>query len=355
MKGYMIITQNNIRSSAFKLAIWIITTLSVLHSPVVNALAFTLPSNGDNVVGDVQETIVEPGDDLHSIARRYDVGYYELVEANPTVDPDNVKSWITLTVPTRFILPDTAHTGIVVSLVELRLYYYPPEQPNLVITYPIGIGRQGWQTPVGETKVIGKKQNPTWVVPPSIMEDSIKNGTPLPSSQVPPGPDNPLGAYALRLALPSYLIHGTNHPEAIGTRSTAGCIRVYPEDIQKLFERVSVGTVVHLVDSPYKVGWSDGKLYLEAHLPLQEQQEKLNKDSTILNNYVTQEAKKHKIQVDWSKVREVAKTDDGIPHEIGDLMTAISEQEQKPDVVTAEGMNAVTTQQPNLPPVVEIK
>ena len=87
---------------------------------------------------------------------------------------------------------------------------------------------------------------------------------------VPPGPDNPLGAFALRLGLPGYLIHGTNKPYGVGMRVTHGCVRLLPEDIEELFGRVGVGTPVQILNQPVKTGWHDNVLYVEVHPPLDE-------------------------------------------------------------------------------------
>lgn len=294
--------------------------IGTFFSSTTFALTFTLPEKGNSVIGHVQKITTEPGDDFDSIARRYDVGYCGLVEANPNVDPANVPPGITITVPTRFILPNVPREGVVVNLAELRLYYFPKNQ-NEVWTYPIGIGRQGWLTPICTTSIFSKKEKPTWVVPKSIQIDRAAQGVELPD-RVLPGPDNPLGNYALRLGLQTYLIHGTNEPKGVGRRSSAGCVRMYPEDIESLFKSVEKGIPVRIINDAYKVGWSDRKLYLEAHLPLQEQQAGFDNDLTEVVQMILTTAHRNKEIIDWNKVERICDMQSGIPRsvslEVGD-------------------------------------
>ena len=208
--------------------------------------------DGSYIVGEARVHEARYEDTFIKLAREHDLGYTELVHANPGVDP-----W----------LPGE---GIVINLPELRLYYFPEDKPGRVITHPISIGRMDWGTPLGLTHVQSKAQNPTWYPPESIREEHALDNRPLPRV-VPPGPDNPLGKHALRLALPGYLIHGTNKPAGLGMRVTHGCIRMFPEDIEALFASVPIGTPVRIVNQPYKIGWTDGGFYLEAHRPLDEE------------------------------------------------------------------------------------
>jgi lipoprotein-anchoring transpeptidase ErfK/SrfK len=166
--------------------------------------------------------------------------------------------------PTQHILPDTPREGLVLNLPEMRLYYYPKPstgKPRTVVTFPVSIGRMDWATPLGLTRVTAKVINPVWYPPASIRAEHEQEGQALPP-EVAAGPDNPLGQYALQLGRPGYLIHGTDRPYGIGMRATHGCIRLYPEDIQRLFEEVPVGTPVRIVNQPYKAGWYRGVLYL---------------------------------------------------------------------------------------------
>ena len=178
-------------------------------------------------------------DTLSDIARRFNLGYDEVVNANPGVDPVAARAPARrIVLPTQFVLPDAPHEGIVVNLAALRLYYFPKaakSEPRQVITYPIGIGMVGWATPTGTTKIVSKRKDPFWTPPASVRKEHAAEGDILPA-RVPPGPDNPLGAFAMNLGWPSYLMHGTNKPAGVGMRASHGCIRLYPEDIATLFQ-----------------------------------------------------------------------------------------------------------------------
>ena len=233
---------------------------------------FPLPPAGTDVVGDVWAVVARHEDTLPDLARRFDLGYDEIAAANPGVDVWLPGRGTKVLLPTEFVLPDAPREGLVLNLASMRLFYYPatgPEETPTVVTHPVGIGREGWATPQGKTKVVSKKAHPSWTVPASILAEHAANGDPLPGV-VPPGPDNPLGDYAMRLGIPGYLIHGTNKPHGVGMRVSHGCIRLYPEDIERLFPEVPVGTPVRIVNQPYLAGWNNGVLYLEAHPPLEE-------------------------------------------------------------------------------------
>jgi lipoprotein-anchoring transpeptidase ErfK/SrfK len=213
-----------------------------------------------DVVGTVALHAVDHGESLIEIARLYDLGYGEITAANPGIDPFVPQERSVVIVPTRWIVPRAATPGIiVVNLSEMRLYL-ARRPPAVLFTFPVGIGDEGTDTPLGTFHVIAKVAAPTWTPPDSIREEDPA----LPAS-VPPGPDNPLGTHALRLSRPTILIHGTNRPWGIGRRVSHGCIRLYPEDIPRLFEIVPVGTPVVIVREPIKVGVKDGRLYVEAH------------------------------------------------------------------------------------------
>ncbi|MBH98074.1 MAG: hypothetical protein CMM56_06425 [Rhodospirillaceae bacterium] len=223
-----------------------------------------------DVIGKPQIITAAYEDTFIKLARKYNLGYEELIQANPSVDPWLPGEGTEIVLPTQFILPKAERQGIVINLPELRLYYYPDGESGRVITHPISIGRMEWGTPLGRSEIISKAVNPTWYPPESIREEHAADNRPLPKV-VPPGPDNPLGKHALRLSLPGYLIHGTNKPSGLGMRVTHGCIRMFPEDIEALFENVPIGTPVRIVNEPYKLGWTDNGFYLEAHPPLDEQ------------------------------------------------------------------------------------
>jgi L,D-transpeptidase ErfK/SrfK len=219
----------------------------------------------DDVVGTVQVTHSSAEDTLSDIARRFNLGYEELVRANPNVDPWLPGEGREILLPTQFVLPDAPREGLVINLPTLRVFYYPKHaagEPQTVITHPIGIGKVGWSTPVGVTKVASKKKDPVWTPPASVRKEHKENGEILPA-RVPAGPDNPLGAYAMTLGWPSYLIHGTNKPYGVGMRSSHGCMRFYPEDIALLFDEIPLGTQVRVVNQPFLYGWHENSLYVQ--------------------------------------------------------------------------------------------
>ena len=233
---------------------------------------FILPPPDVDLVGEVRVAYADQDDTLPDIARRYGVGYDEIVKVNPGVDRWVPGEKTPIVLPTRYILPHAPREGIVLNLSEMRLYYYPKptagEKP-VVMTFPVSIGRMDWKSPLGKTAVVKKQEDPPWHPPESIKAEHAAEGDPLPDV-VPGGPDNPLGRYALRLGIPGYLIHGTNKPFGIGMRVTHGCVRMYPEDIERMFTMVPLGTPVYLVDQPVKVGWLADTLFLQAYAPLDE-------------------------------------------------------------------------------------
>jgi L,D-transpeptidase ErfK/SrfK len=192
----------------------------------------------------------------------------------------------------------------------MRLFFFPGKSRDEVITYPVGIGKEGRSTPTGDMLVERKTAKPTWYVPESIRRDHEKKGDPLPAV-VSPGPDNPLGEYAMYLSRPSYLIHGTNKPYAIGLRASNGCLRLYPEDIDPLFQATPVKTPVRIVNQPYLLGWLGDQLYLEAHAP----HEELNAKALKKDLYAKLKGieKKRRRALDWHKIESVVAEARGIP------------------------------------------
>ena len=244
-----------------------------LVSQQAAAVEYVLPAANSRLIGENQEYVV-PADNrpLEQIAADFQLGLTNIMEANPGVDPYLPTPGSKLVIPHQLILPNAPREGIVINVAEMRLYYYPKagaDGERVVYTYPVSIGRMDWKTPLGVTKVTSKEVDPPWRPPASIKAEHAAQGDILPDV-VPGGPDNPLGRHALRLGIPSYLIHGTNRPNGIGMRVTHGCVRMYPEDIQRLFETVSVGAPVLIVDQPIKAGWSKSELYLSVNLPFEE-------------------------------------------------------------------------------------
>jgi L,D-transpeptidase ErfK/SrfK len=235
------------------------------------ALTLILPPADVDVIGQVRYVEAHRDQTLLDIAREHDIGQNEILLANPDIDRWLPASGTVVTLPMRHILPAVERQGLVLNLPEMRLYYFPPaargETPR-VITHPVSIGRMDWETPLGQTKIVAKQKDPSWTPPQSLKDEALADGNVLPDV-VPAGPDNPLGRYAMRLGVPGYLIHSTNKPWGVGMRVTHGCVRMYPEDIERLFDEVPVGTSVQIVNQPVKLGWLADTLYLEIH-PLME-------------------------------------------------------------------------------------
>lgn len=249
------------------------TTLFII--PFVNSYSSTyvLPSTGD-IIGEVQFAASHIGESIDEVGRRFDVGYYEMVRANPAVDPiHSLPTNTRLIIPSQFILPDVPRKGIVINLAEYRLYYFP-EDENVVFTYPVGIGKKGWNTPLGSTRISSKVTNPVWIPTANVRAAAEEIGAPLPEV-FPAGADNPLGKHALRLGWPTILIHGTNRADGVGARVSAGCIRMLPGDIDDLYQLVSTGTPVRVINQPVKLGMQDGVRFIQMH-PLLNDQQKLS-------------------------------------------------------------------------------
>ena len=242
-----------------------------LQAPI-SANHFVLEYDEQSVVGEPQVVFTNGSDTLSDLARTYGLGFDELIAANPGVDPWLPGDNTPVLLPTQFVLPDVPRRGIVLNIASKRLFYFPdmPEGANQIVkTYPIGIGRVGWETPLGTTAVVAKARDPHWFVPASVRREHAELGDPLPAV-VPPGPENPLGHRVLKLEMPGYLIHGTNQPYGVGMRVSHGCVRLYPENIELLYELVEIGEPVAIVNEPYLLGARDGQLYFEAHEPLED-------------------------------------------------------------------------------------
>lgn len=264
----------------------------------------------DSIVGRLATVSLHDGDTLLDIARHYGVGYEHIVAANPGVDIWVPQQGVRAILPTQFTLPNAKRAGVVINIATMRLFYFKSgKQPGLS-TWPIGIGREGRSTPLGAMAIARKMQHPTWYPTETIRRTHAEQGDPLPSV-VPPGPDNPLGDFALYLSKPSYLIHGTNKPFSIGLRASNGCIRLYPEDIAQAFKQIPANTPVNIVNQPYLLGWLDGVLYLEAHEPFEE----VDADVEVKNlkGEIQRLTKDSQHKIDWPKVDETLKKKRGIP------------------------------------------
>jgi L,D-transpeptidase ErfK/SrfK len=283
------------------------------------ALAATYQLAEGDLVGELGEVTARRDDTLLDLARRHGLGYEEMVRANPGVDPWLPGEGTVVRLPLRRVLPDAPREGIVVNLPEHRLYYYPPAkagEPRVVVTYPVAIGKMDWSTPLGSTKVVQKVKDPNWYPPDSVRREHAKKGDILPAV-VPAGPDNPLGAYMLRLAIPggAYLIHGTNRPAGVGMQATHGCMRLYPEHIEALFGMVPVGTPVRIVNQPQKVGWSADRLYVEVHRPLENTESAVvEPDRTALARLVANAVRvRAAAPVAWARAEHAFELAEGVP------------------------------------------
>lgn len=233
---------------------------------------FVLESAGQSVVGEPEVVFSTEADTLSDLARTYGLGYDEIIAANPDVNPWLPGEGTPILLPTQYVLPDADYRGVILNIATKRLFYFPAVaegEQQQVLTYPIGIGRVGWETPLGSTTVVSKAKDPHWWVPASVRREHAEMGNPLPSV-VPPGPDNPLGHRVLKLDMPGYLIHGTNAPYGVGMRVSHGCVRLYPENIEVLFDLVAIGEDVVIINEPYQFGQRDGMLFFEAHEPLED-------------------------------------------------------------------------------------
>lgn len=289
------------------------------------AITYPLP-HGSDVVGAPATDTARDEDTLMDIARVHNVGYQEIRLANPGVDVWIPGEGTPVAIPIRFVLPDAPREGIVINLAERRLYYYPPadeggdgDDAAQVVTHPIGIGRLDRQTPTATTSVTHKLDDPAWYPTPDVRADYASRGEKLPAV-IPPGPDNPLGEHALILALDGYLIHGTNHPDGIGMRVSQGCIRLYPEDIETLIQQVSIGTPVHIVDQPVKVGIHGDRLYVEVHPLFSEEEESDLPDMGELVRQIDRlmQVRGYQVKggVDWERVDVAFGRADGIPVDV---------------------------------------
>ncbi len=322
-----------------------IRTLSLLLLPVfcspAMAAKYTLQNRQDSVIGEVLTVQTQMRDTLLDIARRNGLGYHDIKLLNPDLDtwlPGEDKE---VKLPLKFILPKAERRGIVLNIPEMRLYFFPGKDNRgveEVFTYPLGVGRQGWSTPYVKTRIIEKKKNPKWYPPESIRQEHEEAGDPLPKI-VEPGPDNPLGDHALRLGLPEYLIHGTNKPFGIGMRVSHGCIRLYPEDIAELYDKVPLGTHVEIINQPYKIGELDGVLYLEAHPFLDEDAGHYDNNLTPVVKLIVEATGEQNFEIDWDLVRDVARNPAGVPVAIGirKIESVIAAAEPEAEATPAPG------------------
>jgi L,D-transpeptidase ErfK/SrfK len=293
--------------------------LIALVATAAQADTFPLPPADVDVVGQVQHITAHRDETLLDLARDFDLGQQEILLANPEVDRWLPKENSVVVLPRRFIIPKVERRGLILNLPEMRLYYFPDpkltESP-VMITHPVSVGRMDWETPLGITRIVSKQKDPSWTPPQSLKEEALADGEVLPDV-VPAGPDNPLGRYAMRLGLPGYLIHSTNKPYGVGMRVTHGCVRMYPEDIEKLFDKIPTGTPVQIVNQPVKVGWLAGALFLEIHPVMDEDREKYSDFMQMVLNVIAdaiaESGTHHQVALNGRAIRTAIGEQHGMP------------------------------------------
>ncbi len=258
----------------------------------------------DTLVGANFYQLIQPGDTLIELARQHGIGYGTLINANPSIDPWQPPVDSEILIPRAAIVPYQAQPGITINLAEQRLYLIREGRHQaLTSVYPIGIGREGRDTPIGNNRVVTMIANPSWTAPPSWRAEHPQ----LPAV-IPPGPDNPLGDYWIGLSQKHIGLHGTNRPFGIGRQVSSGCIRLYPEHIQLLFERVHIGMAVTIIDQPIKLGHKEGQLYLEAH------PDPANRVEAPIEEILRQrDLIAPKADIDWQQVRLILQQRTGVP------------------------------------------
>lgn len=299
------------RNQKYFFLVFLLLLISIGHNPIEIEANVYLYQENNTVIGSIQTYKTEgQNESLVEIARDFNLGYNEIVLANPDVDPLISEPGKILAIPTMWILPDIPKDKlrniIVVNLSELRLYYFYKLGKNILIgTFPIGIGEDKKNTPLGVFKIIEKLTKPYWYPPNEIRKERK-----LPA-RIPPGADNPLGEYALRLSISSYLIHGTNRPFSIGRRFSNGCIRLYPEDIFTLFKDIPLKTKVLIVNQPVKLGVKNKEIYIEIHA------ENNKNDSLYFDNTIKLLKKMNLFkEVSITELKRAIEEKTGIPTEI---------------------------------------
>lgn len=308
--------------------------VSFLIGSQAYATTYSLPADsGDTVITQYPDSLpltrAEQDETLLDVALRFSLGQMEIVRLNQKLDRWMVKKGEIVRLANRRILPDSPHNGITLNLSEYRLYYYPASQPGTVMSFAHGIGRQDWKTPLGQTKVSKKVKDPSWYPPESIRQEHAANGDPLPKV-VPPGPHNPLGAHALHLALPGeYRIHGTDIDKiyGIGMQITHGCVRMYPDDIETLYNMIEVGTPVYIVKQPIKVGWLDNTLYIEAHPDLEDEDMSRDQRYAVALALIKKATNEEMPDFDQKALNQALQTLDGEPVAIYERLPPIEDEE----------------------------
>jgi L,D-transpeptidase ErfK/SrfK len=284
-----------------------------------------------NYIGETIEYRAKYEDTFVHVARDHGLGFVEMRAANPGIDPWLPGAGTKLILPKRHILPDAPRKGVVINLPEMRFYSFL--KPGIIESFPIAVGREGLDTPLGTTTVVRKVEGPIWRPTPRMLKEK-----PELEPVVMPGPDNPMGTHALYLGWPQYAIHGTDKPFGIGRRASSGCIRMYPEDIIQVYEMVPVGTQVTVVNQPIRLAWIDDRLYLEADPEIEQaisMEEMGHVESPKLTEAdmmrILKAAGEWRDKLRWPAIRTAVRERRGYPVEIARRSGARAEEPKKSD------------------------
>lgn len=327
----------------------LLVSLSLWSSvPLAQANEYPLRDDGGGLFGEVKRIQTRYEDTLIQLARQHSLGYEELLRVNKGVDPWLPGAGTEILIPGQRLLPPGVREGIVVNLPEHRLFYFPkPEKgkPPVVLTFPVSVGKMDWNTPLGVTKVVRKQKDPPWYPPESVRKEHIKRGDPPLPAVVPAGPDNPLGTRSMRLDIPggAYLIHGTNNPDAVGMAITHGCLRMYPEDIERLFDLTPVGTRVTLINEPVKISRFGGEVWLEVHPPVDEKGQVLTVDIEVFETRLNELLGEAEVIIDWEMALRALREATGMPVLVG--LELVPEGAAEPEV-PATAAASVPAQRP---------
>lgn len=292
----------------------------IFNTPVVFATAYPKPLEDEVIIGEAFYTKIAANDTLVDIATKYDIGFNALESANAHLNFNKgLLVGTPIQIPTQHLLPQQTREGIVINLPEMRMYYFPKNSDE-IFTYPIGIGKIGKTIPIVKAKITGKKRNPIWIPTQGIRDFNLQQGIVLPKVMK-PGPDNPLGHYGIYLSIPTYLIHSSPFKESIGQRASFGCIRMFESDIKTFFPTIETNTPVVIINTPVKLAWQGSKLYIEIHQPLLEHKNAIENSLTGIVKQIDLLTKGKKAIIDWEKVSFLAKEKDGLPHEIGSVLS----------------------------------
>jgi L,D-transpeptidase YcfS len=228
---------------------------------------YNLPSSDSRLIGEQVVHKAIKGDYFQALAENYNVGFFALLAANPNVDPFLLEPGSDIVIPKQMLLPFGKREGIVINLAELRLYYYPKGE-KLVYVFPVGIGREGLETPHLTSTIGEKRKDPTWRPTQEMRARYFAEHGKEMVKEVPAGPNNPFGKYALRIGTSEYLLHGTNKRFGIGMRASSGCIRMYDNDIEWLYNNIAVGTPIRILEQPIKMSYEQDGQKIELHSPL---------------------------------------------------------------------------------------